>query len=179
MPLRLVGGGEVDSALLPVLEPAALRRFSLGGAGYLLVELPWEGASAATMAALRRLDNDGLRPVIAHPERYADIQDRPGRAESLVASGCLLQVTASTLVGQHGRAAAVVAKALLEHGLVHLVASDTHGPAVRRAALGEARHAIGDPELMEWLTVQVPQALLDGTELPPRPAPKKRRFRLR
>jgi protein-tyrosine phosphatase len=176
LPLRLLAGGEIAWDSVARIRPAELRRFSLGGRGrFLLVELPWDAApdTAATLRVLREL---ALRPVIAHPERYAYIQAAPASLDSLIEAGALAQVTISSLLGEHGRAAASTARSLLENGLVHLLASDVHGRGIRRAGLWEARAALADEPLVSWLTQDVPLAVVRGADLPPRPARRRRFF---
>jgi protein-tyrosine phosphatase len=170
IPLRLLSGGEVELDWLPRLADQDLHRFSLAGSGrYLLVELPWDGWAPDMVALLARVSELGMQPVIAHPERHAEVQERPGRLEALVAGGALLQVTASSLEGLHGRKARKTAEQLLRFGFVHLVASDRHGTQMRRATLEQARRRLGNGSLADWLTIDVPAAVVAGADLPPRP----------
>jgi protein-tyrosine phosphatase len=168
--VRLLSGGEVELEWLSRLSHDELRRFSLGGGGrYLLVELPWSGWPPDAFTLLERVSEAGLRPVIAHPERHTEIQERPGHLEALVGAGALLQVTASSLEGLHGRRAQKAARALLDFGMVHLIASDRHGRGIRRATMRQARRRLGDRRLADWLTVEVPAAVVAGEDLPARP----------
>jgi protein-tyrosine phosphatase len=168
--LRLLPGGEVELGWLGGLSDDELHRFSLAGSGrYLLVELPWDGWARDTPELLGRVSELGLRPVIAHPERHLEVQERPGRVEALVAGGALLQVTASSLVGLHGRKAEATARQLIEFGLAHMVASDRHGTGLRRATMKQARRKLGKNRLTDWLTTDVPAAVVAGADLPPRP----------
>jgi protein-tyrosine phosphatase len=167
LPLRLLPGGEVELEWLPRLDDSDLRRFSLGGSGrYLLVELPWDGWPADALGLLARVSDAGLRPVIAHPERHAEIQEQPGRLQALVAGGVLLQVTASSLEGLHGRRAKQTANDLLRYGMVQLVASDRHGRGIRRATMQQAHRALGGGPLADRLTVEVPAAIVAGDDVP-------------
>ena len=173
-------GGEVEAERLASLGDDELQGFSLAGRGrHLLVELPWDAMSHEATEGLGRVHDAGLIPVIAHPERYAYVQTAPARLEALAEAGALFQVTVSSLVGAHGRSSQRAARDLLENGLVHLLGSDVHGPELRRAGLWEARAALDDDGLAAWLTEGVPAAILGGTELPPRPEPRRRlRWRL-
>jgi tyrosine-protein phosphatase YwqE len=78
-------------------------------------------------------------------------------------------VTASSLVGQHGRKSQATARQLIGFGLVHLVASDRHGTGLRRATMQQARRKLGNGLLTDWLTTDVPAAIVAGAEVPPRP----------
>jgi Capsular polysaccharide biosynthesis protein len=84
--VRLVPGGELDLAELrrPVDE---LRRFALAGnPRYLLVETPYVGWPLDIADRLFELRASGITPVLAHPERNADVQERPELVAPLVAS---------------------------------------------------------------------------------------------
>ena len=63
------------------------------------------------------------------------MQDRPDRVARLVQEGALVQVTAASLEGARDRAAQAAALRLLELGLVHVLASDAHGPHIGREGL--------------------------------------------
>lgn len=179
VPIELVAGAEVEAEAVHGLRPDELRPLTLGATGrFLLVELPFEGASPASSEVLQGLLAAGIRPVIAHPERQADIQAQPARAASLVERGCLLQLTASSLVGGHGGQARATARMLLDHGLAHLLGSDAHGRGIRRAALADGVAALRDERLGRWLTEEVPAAILAGED-PPAAPPRGRGRRLR
>jgi protein-tyrosine phosphatase len=108
----------------------------------------------------------GIVPLLAHPERNASVQDRPDVLEPLVAAGALVQVTAASVDGRLGAAPQVAAQALIDRGLVHVLASDAHAPQVRATGLAGAVAALGDPALARRLTVDVPAAVVAGEPLP-------------
>jgi protein-tyrosine phosphatase len=173
--LRLVPGGELDLAELarPLDE---LRAFALAGnESYLLVETPYYGWPLDLGDRLFRLLASGVTPVLAHPERNAEVQLQPELLEPLVRGGTLIQVTAASVDGRLGRRTRACAKALLERRLVHLLASDAHAPSVRAIGMAAAAQAVGDEELARWLTVAVPGAILSGADLPPRPEGRRPR----
>ena len=76
----------------------------------------------------------GITPVLAHPERNPEVQDRPARIQELVELGALLQITAGSIAGGLDRAAQYAAERLIELGVVHMLASDSHGPHIEREA---------------------------------------------
>ena len=82
-----------------------------------------------------------------------------------------MQLTAASITGDFGPAAARSSKALLSAGLAHLVATDTHRAGGRGTALGPALGSLNDPGLARWLTHDVPAAILEGAPCPPRPPP--------
>ncbi len=170
IPLEVLPGGEVAVEWLARLSPDDLRRFGLGGnPGYLLVETPYYGWPVALADGLFSLVSSGITPVLAHPERNAEVQARPRRLVPLVRAGVLVQVTAASIDGRIGRRAQLCGLHLVAQGLAHLIASDAHHASVRAVGMGAAADAIGDDPLADWLTIGVPTAIVRDEPLPPRP----------
>jgi protein-tyrosine phosphatase len=168
--IQVVHGGEIDLSLLWAIPRAELRRFTLAQTGrYLLLEFPYRGWPVALSSSVAALVDLGVTPLLAHPERNPEVQDRPDRVEELVAGGALVQVTAASLDGRLDRAAQSAAERLLELGLVHVLASDAHAPHVREAGLSTAARRVGDEALARYLTVVAPGAIVAGEPVPERP----------
>ena len=170
IPVDVVHGAEVDLSFLWAIPPTELKRFTLAQTGrYLLLEFPYRGWPLALETSVKHLVTLGVSPLLAHPERNPEVQDRPDRLRGLVEAGAFVQVTAASLDGVRDRAAQAAAFRLFELGLVHVLASDTHGPHISRGGLGAAARGLGDPELARYLTVDVPGAILAGLPVPERP----------
>jgi protein-tyrosine phosphatase len=173
--LEVLPGAEISLESLAGLDVEARRRFGLGGSPrVLLLECPYVGWPLALAGTVSSLMQDGVVPVLAHPERNSEVQEDPTRLAELVERGALVQLTAASVDGRFGKRTAATARRLLDVGLAHLLASDAHGPSVREAGLSRAVKALRDPALAEWLTEEVPGAILRGERLPPRP-PRRRR----
>jgi protein-tyrosine phosphatase len=178
IPLEARGGGEIAIERLSALDPDARGRFGLGGnPRLLLVEFPYYGWPLGLGSTVTELRRDGTVVLVAHPERSPEVQKSPERLAAIIEAGAYVQLTASSLDGGAGPTAAKCARGLLERGLAHVVASDSHGRAIRRSGLGNVAHTLGDERLAEWLTTTVPAALLAAEQPPPRPcrAPQRRR----
>jgi len=173
-PLQLIPGGELDLGELdrPKNE---LARFALGGSAWLLVETPYWGWPLDIADRLLGVRLQGFGVVLAHPERNADIQERPELLEPLVASGTLVQLTAASLDGRFGKTVERCARTLLDRRLAHLIASDAHAPDVRAVGLSAAVTALRDDDLARWLTHEVPLAIMSDGEVPVRPDSRRRR----
>jgi protein-tyrosine phosphatase len=178
--VRLVGGGEIDVAWLD-RPPGELAGFALAGnPDYLLVETPYGGWPLDLPEKLFRLLAAGITPVLAHPERNPEVQQRPELLEPIVAGGTLVQLTAASVDGRMGSRARSCAATLLDRQLAHLLASDAHAPSVRAIGMRAAVDSLADEQLAQWLTVEVPGAIVDGRTVPPRPQaarPRRRFFR--
>src|SRR5260221_3652185 len=105
----------------------------------LLLEFPTNFVAPQAEWILHELSVMGVRPVIAHPERNAELVRNPERLGSLVSRGALTQITAGTLLGDFGRGPFPAAENFFERGLVHLVASDAHSLVERPPRLAAAR----------------------------------------
>jgi protein-tyrosine phosphatase len=167
--IEVLHGGEVSLDLLWAIPPPELRRLTIAQTGkYLLLEFPYRGWPFALDSAVKRLVELGVRPLLAHPERNPEVQDRPDRLAGLVDAGALVQITAASLDGVRDRAAQAAALRLLEYGLVHVLASDSHGPHISREGLAAAAASLDDRELARYLTVDVPGAIVAGEPVPAR-----------
>ena len=160
---------------LPDLDDAALRAVALGGGPYVLVECPLTRVAPAMESAVEDLLARGHQVLLAHPERSPAIQREPDRLARMIDAGALAQVTAGALGGEYGQSVRQVALHLARWDLVHCIASDAHDATRRRPELlrglgSAARSVPGLDERTEWLTQDVPAAILAGGR-PPVPAP--------
>ncbi len=177
IPVDVRPGAEIAIDWLDRLSDDDLSRFGLGGSPhYLLLEFPYAGWPLSLHEWVFRLVTREITPVIAHPERNADVQNDPEELRPLVDAGALVQITAASLDGRIGRSSRAAATALVERGLAHLLASDAHTPEVREAGLRAAAEAVGDPALARWLTLEMPMAIITDAPLPRRPEARRRGF---
>ncbi|MDX1630966.1 MAG: CpsB/CapC family capsule biosynthesis tyrosine phosphatase [Thermoanaerobaculia bacterium] len=137
--LRLGAEIRVDADLLGELGGDHPSFLSLAGSRYLLLELDRWGTGPSPEEIVHEARVAGWIPVLAHPEHIPLFVESPDRAEILVRDGAMLQVTAMSVTGEFGRAAHRTAWELLDRGLVHFVASDSHSPEWRPPGLEEAR----------------------------------------
>jgi protein-tyrosine phosphatase len=176
IPLDVRTGGEVDLAWASVLSDAELDALSLGGAGWILLEAPLH-QGAGIPAQIADVVARGHRVLLAHPERSPALQRDTKALGALVRLGVRLQVTATALTGSFGSTVERHARALVDEGLVHVVASDAHDDLRRPPGLVSEVAAAGlEKHLQDWC-VENPAAILAGAEVPERagPAPVRRR----
>lgn len=134
------------------------HRYVLEGTDRVLMEVPFTGPADLVFALAEHVESEGLRPVIAHPERTEAVLDDPAVAEELAARGWTLQVNATSLTGRHGEEPEELGWSLVERGLARVVASDGHRttrPAHLDDAYRLARKRVGEEAI----------ALFDGSAL--------------
>jgi protein-tyrosine phosphatase len=133
--LELRLGFELTPA--PPLLEQDLSRYVLEGTNAVLIEVPFTGSENLLVAICELMEAQGLRPVIAHPERTQSVLERPSLARDLAERGWLLQVNGSSLIARHGPEIEALAWGLVDDRLVSLVGSDGHR-GTRPATLDEA-----------------------------------------
>lgn len=99
---------------------------TLGVSRFLLVEFPLNHIPQCSLDVLKRLQQKGLQPIMAHPERNYDFAATPELLARYVETGCLVQLDAGSITGGFGAKAGKLARKLLDRGWVHFVASDAH-----------------------------------------------------
>ncbi|HET7034204.1 MAG TPA: CpsB/CapC family capsule biosynthesis tyrosine phosphatase [Thermomicrobiaceae bacterium] len=147
--IEVLPGQEVRLGAHIVERLAAGELLTLNQTRYLLLELPLSGSWPSYLdEVVDDLQARGYRPILAHAERYPDVQRNPRLVEPLVARGVPVQLNADSLGEKAERGARPAAEYLLAHHLAHLIASDAHSdywrPPRLDAALARASELAGD-----------------------------------
>jgi len=148
--------------------------YAIEGTQYLLVELSNYSVPVQTEDCFRQLGDKGVTPIITHPERNPILQPTPQRILEWAEQGCVIQVTASALTGSWGERGQRVARWLLEHSGVHVLASDAHDTKRRVPILSSGQDAAGEicgSEIAHKLVDDNPRAIVQGKPLPYLPKP--------
>lgn len=134
IPLNVLSGQEVRvfGELVEDFHKGEIQ--TLNESKYLLLELPSDSVPHYTEQLIFDIQRAGLIPIIAHPERNRDLYADPNRLYELVSQGALAQVTAGSLTGVFGKEIKKVALQMLEHNLIHFIASDAHNLKSRNFA---------------------------------------------
>ena len=96
--------------------------------GFLLVEMSYLQPSLNFEEAIIQIAKKGLTPILAHPERYAYLHQRPKTYRKYKEHGILLQLNMLSLGEYYGAEVQRMAHKLLSEGLIDFIASDAHGP---------------------------------------------------
>ncbi|WP_314591360.1 CpsB/CapC family capsule biosynthesis tyrosine phosphatase [Paenibacillus terrigena] len=150
VPLTLRSGQEIrlhrdllDAWFRKELLPLAESR-------YVLIELPSSSIPKEMVELIHELNIMQLKPIIAHPERNAEIVRYPDRLAKLIEVGAYAQVTTHSLLGGFGRQIEKTAWLLCRRGLIHIVSSDAHHVERRGFRLREAYEVIRDRMGQPW-----------------------------
>jgi protein-tyrosine phosphatase len=181
--LELVPAGEVDMAWAYRADDEQLRQVSYAQRGTdLLLETPYGYLPPAFEGVIRELRGRGFRILLAHPERSPTFQHEPGRLAALVHDGVLVQVGADAFTDLPRRSRTRrLATRLVGERLAHVLASDSHGPHIRRSPKLSAGAAAVDrlaPGRGAWMVSEAPAAVLAGEALPAPPARARPRMAL-
>jgi|SRR5688572_3076330 len=184
--LRVLPGSEVHFSheiLEKVLSDSITK---LNRQNYMLVEFPALTVPAGASELFQELLANGVRPILVHPERNAQLQTRRGMVCEFVEQGVYVQVTAMSVTGEFGSAARNCAESLLRHNCVHFLATDTHRAERRPPILSRGRDAaatIIGADKARRLVVDNPLAVVTGADFesdPPipysAPAPSRASF---
>ncbi|MCL5277654.1 MAG: hypothetical protein M1517_07780 [Deltaproteobacteria bacterium] len=134
----------------------------LGRSETFLVEIPFIGEVSHHIASLRK---SGLRCIIAHVERYADIIQNPDRAHLFKQAGFLLQMNIGSLIGIYGFDVMKTAGLLLNAGIIDVMSTDIHDVAHADAVLNKGfkrLEAILSPQQVSRLLRDTPYAIAGG-----------------
>ena len=94
---------------------------------YILLEINFFGATTMLESACFQLQQKGISPILAHPERFHLIENVAAYKE-LKNKGFYFQLNALSLLGHYGPEVKQKAEKLLQAGLYDLVATDAHHP---------------------------------------------------
>lgn len=99
----------------------------IGNSNYVLIEHPFSAPfGESDFDRLMNLYCDyGVKPIMAHIERYKSLMDEPEKIEALIDMGAIIQVNISSFID----APFFIRRKLFKYlnsGLIHIVGSDSH-----------------------------------------------------
>jgi protein-tyrosine phosphatase len=151
------------------IEDALLNttKYTVNAGQYLLVELPEIFSHASITHILQRLLDEGMVPIVTHPERNSVLQRSLETLDRWIDLGCLIQITAQSLTGRFGKVAKRAAFSCLRTGRAHFVASDAHDVSDRPPRLDDVvdllQREIGE-SLTRRLLIDNPQAVIENRD---------------
>lgn len=144
---------------------------------YMLVESSLAEISKYAIQTIFEIQVRGIIPIIAHPERYHEAIRDPNIVADYINRGCLTQLNVGSLAGKYGAEVKRTGEILLEHDMIHMIASDIHSPNSYNLADGVASAIKILGEAAKSLVEEAPQAVLEGkaiaTKIPRKYKPKR------
>jgi protein-tyrosine phosphatase len=96
------------------------------GKNYVLVELSFVNPPDNLKHVLFKLQTNGYKPVLAHPERYSFWHRDFEKYEEIRDKGVLLQLNINSLTGHYNMATKKVAEQMIEKNMIDFLGSDCH-----------------------------------------------------
>ena len=143
------------------------HKYAINGGYYILVEFP-DGPLTGMKRVLTTLIDCGLTPIMTHPERQRQLQKIDDEFVEWVRMGCLVQVTAQSLLGRFGKHAEESAWEMVRRGLAQFIASDAHDVEDRPPRLDLAFEALSSragEQCAQVLAVDNTRAVLEGARV--------------
>ena len=109
---------------------------------YMLVELPEDHVPMYAEKVFYELQLKGVQPILVHPERNQGILRNPNILYDFVNRGVLAQITAGSVIGKFGKQTKKLSLELLDHELIHFIASDAHHLGSRDFHMAKAKKVI-------------------------------------
>lgn len=135
---------------------------------HVLLELPHE-LYFSLDGCLDSLARASITGILSHPERNQGLLRKPEQVGKLVGRGCLMQVTAGSLLGRFGPRCQQMAEHIVRSGWAHFVATDAHGAKVRRPLMQRAFTRVAElvnQQTAEELCCRNPALVARGEPVP-------------
>lgn len=127
IPVQIEAAAEyyLDDYLVQMLDEE--KEILTFGDGYFLFETSFINEPAYLMEVVFKLNAMGLKPVLAHPERYLYLHNDADLVNELLEKGVLFQINIMSLSGYYSSESKRFAEKLIDLDLVSFVGSDCHG----------------------------------------------------
>ncbi len=153
----------------------------LAGTRFVLVEFPFSALPPNSSQVLFDIKMAGYQPIVAHPERYIDMDRELTVANEWRRVGAALQVNSGSLIGAYNPKAQSLGWKILRSGMADYLSSDYHARGM--AHIVNARTAMENAAAVEQynlLTTVNPERILQDEAPLPVPAvrePEKKGWR--
>ncbi len=113
----------LDEHFMSLIRKKELLTF---GDGFLLFEMSFMEESPLLQESIFELQSMGIKPILAHPERYVYLHSKFEKYEELEAQGVHLQLNLNSLTGHYSPQVLKIAEKLIDHKLISFVGTDCH-----------------------------------------------------
>ncbi len=172
IPLKIIPGLEIKIG--PKVAKDLLEG-TLGTLGdesrWVLVEMPFDHIPTDALKQFREIRDAGYEILLAHPERYSEIQKSRNYLQDCADLGMAFQLTSGSLLGRFGSRAQITAESILRRAddWPLVIASDAHdlrdrSAALLRAACDAAAVIVGDKLVQEMVDTR-PRSMISAKPL--------------
>lgn len=133
---------EADLELVNLLKDKIA--LTLNETSYILVEFPRDSVPVFADELFNNLIKSGYKVILAHPERNKQLMDGIEEVGRYVDKGIYIQIDKGSLRGDFGKYPCNASESLLNQGLVHFVATNSHGISYRNPMVDGLRNKIKD-----------------------------------
>lgn len=141
--------------------------FTINHSRYVLLEFSNEVAFSEILRAIRRLNDAGYIPVLAHVERYQCLKES-AKMKEIYHSGCLLQMNYESITGLWFQSEVRRCRKLVESGMIHVFGTDIHRVDYRNPEVSRARKWLFQhlrSEVFENVTFRNAEHIINNKEL--------------
>lgn len=141
---------------------------TINGTRYVLFELPLRRHFPNYKDIINNLINSDYKLILAHPERYSEVQDNFDILHELSDMGVLFQSNFGSFVGLYGLGAKSTVKKMLSKELISFMGTDVHRPGHSYPLVPKALRKmskIASEEYIERITNSNAEKILKGEEL--------------
>jgi len=115
----------LDEAFIDLLNNGKDNLLTLGNE-YILFETSFMSEPVYLKEAIFKIQSLGLKPILAHPERYQYLHNDWELATDLFERGTLFQLNLNSLIGYYSIPVKKMAAKLIKSRMVHFFGSDCH-----------------------------------------------------
>lgn len=166
IPITLHPGAEVF-VTSGITDDIIKNKLTLADSSFVLIETDLNGFPPDFQKCIYEMLRKGLKPILAHAERYVPIMMKTRNVKELINRNVYIQINAASTIGGYGDKVKQTVWKMLNKGWVHFMGSDHHNKtpysAFFRAKEKIAQHI--DAQTSEFLTQTHPQAILDNKKV--------------
>ena len=152
--IEVIAGQEVylDKFTIENLENNLIG--TIGDTNYMLVEFPMNVLPDDDLALIYELKLKGIKPIVAHPERYMYVIENLDIINKFIDEKCLFQINSGSLTGVYGKKVQKTAELLIRNGICNFIGSDAHSVNKRKPETFEAMEIIKDLNNKVYINIE-------------------------
>lgn len=170
IPIQILPGAEIllGSVDVQTRLPAEVALTYGQRGNFALIESPFPTWPPFGLQVVQGMTARDVVPVIAHPERYQDVQRDPKIMAQISNAGGVLQLTADSILGHNGKPMRDCCLRMLRDSEVSFIASDAHSlkNSLPRDCMDKVIELVGE-RAARIIFVENPRRLLEGKRVSP------------